>query len=726
MSSGTNTPVYSVSISALPAALALPGNLPLTQPNIQTLQFVGAMTSPAQATLSKLDPSDTTFAAAIGDLYAQPRAFLALTLIPALDGFLDLANAITTLIEMPWLTTQTKGELLLKAVLAELQQTASYNLILQTLGAALALDMQTLGWLLQEIMPAFAPASPGKMIGDFMALASAGFSGSYFASQNPTGTPALQRTDGAINFQWGSQTPDPGIPSPAFSADWTGSVVVPITDSYTFHVQADPASTVQLLVNGVQVSLRTPATASPTDRFTSPMPLTQAQNCAVELQYSYPGPGSSPTSTPAQVSLNWSSPSMPENLLCPAISVAVQDLQLLYRLALLLTTLNTGALDVKYLQQHGSDFAGRDLNGGGATVPFDVRTLPSQAANYISPWFDQWKRLNALFALKVGLPAGNVGIFKIFATASQQGVDFYKSLSPIIVAATGWNADQIQYLYTEFGLSPPDFVNEKPMLLLQKCLALSTKLGVSCVQLFEWATILPDTPQSYDIKNAVKAKYNAAAWTNVGEPLANKLRYKQRNALMAYVLALPMIQAANITDANGLYEYFLIDVQMAPCMLTSRIVQASAAVQLFVQRCLMNLEGQVSPTQIDATQWDWMQNYRVWQANRLVFLYPENYLVPSLRDDMTPPFQDLKNALLQTPVTDDNVTQAYADFLNTLNEVAQLEIAGMYWQQETPTELAVGGATGADNSNSGLISTLHVFGRTPKADDNHLELGRRP
>lgn len=32
-----------------------------------------------------------------------------------------------------------------------------------------------------------------------------------------------------------------------------------------------------------------------------------------------------------------------------------------------------------------------------------------------------------------------------------------------------------------------------------------------------------------------------------------------------------------------------------------------------------------------ATPWEWMQNYQVWEANRNVFLYPENWLEPELQ-----------------------------------------------------------------------------------------------
>ena len=51
------------------------------------------------------------------------------------------------------------------------------------------------------------------------------------------------------------------------------------------------------------------------------------------------------------------------------------------------------------------------------------------------------------------------------------------------------------------------------------------------------------------------------------------------------------------------------------CMLTSRIKQAISSVQLYVQRCLLNLEQPtVTPDAIDVKQWEWRKLYRVWEA----------------------------------------------------------------------------------------------------------------
>src|SRR5690606_23101942 len=132
-----------------------------------------------------------------------------------------------------------------------------------------------------------------------------------------------------------------------------------------------------------------------------------------------------------------------------------------------------------------------------------------------------------------------------------------------------------------------------------------------------------------NIVQAARAKYPGREdWLAVARPLRDPLRERQRAALVDY-----LIHRHGVRSANDLYGHFLVDVEMSPCMLTSRLVLATASVQLFVQRCLLNLEPDVPPSAIDTAQWAWMKSYRVWEANRKVFLYPENWIEPELRDD---------------------------------------------------------------------------------------------
>jgi hypothetical protein len=135
----------------------------------------------------------------------------------------------------------------------------------------------------------------------------------------------------------------------------------------------------------------------------------------------------------------------------------------------------------------------------------------------------------------------------------------------------------------------------------------------------------------------------------------------------------------SIATADDLFEFFLIDVETQPPVETSRIRLALSSVQLFIERVLRNLESQTLPTDIDGSLWTWMKRYRVWQANREVFLWPENWLYPELRDDPSPFFQQMMSALLQSDITDDAAESAYLDYLSSLELVAKLEPCGLYY-----------------------------------------------
>ena len=70
-----------------------------------------------------------------------------------------------------------------------------------------------------------------------------GWRGEYFASVNPYGQPALIRNDNAIDFNWGSGSPAPGLPADNFSARWSRKVDFD-TATYRFYVTVDDGARV--------------------------------------------------------------------------------------------------------------------------------------------------------------------------------------------------------------------------------------------------------------------------------------------------------------------------------------------------------------------------------------------------------------------------------------------------------------------------------------------------
>jgi len=172
-----------------------------------------------------------------------------------------------------------------------------------------------------------------------------------------------------------------------------------------------------------------------------------------------------------------------------------------------------------------------------------------------------------------------------------------------------------------------------------------------------------------------------AAWLALAPTLMNPLREKQSAALQAYLIAQRDSSGDLIYgDTNGLFDYFLIDTQMTSCQVTSRIVQAYIAVQIFVERCLMNLEAPSIVVDLDLddtwNQWEWMSRYRVWEANREVFLFPENWLIESQRPNRTEIFQTFEQEVRQGESTADYLETVVLNYIDRLDGLAHLLVTG--------------------------------------------------
>ncbi|HMQ32545.1 MAG TPA: hypothetical protein PKD53_17570, partial [Chloroflexaceae bacterium] len=93
-------------------------------------------------------------------------------------------------------------------------------------------------------------------------------------------------------------------------------------------------------------------------------------------------------------------------------------------------------------------------------------------------------------------------------------------------------------------------------------------------------------------------------------------------------------------------ERLLIDMANSGCQLTTRASQAIVTVQQLLWSLRAGRLKDPWPTlSLDAEQfdaeWAWLGSYATWRAAMLVFLYPENVLLPSLRPRQTPAFRRL-------------------------------------------------------------------------------------
>lgn len=324
----------------------------------------------------------------------------------------------------------------------------------------------------------------------------------------------------------------------------------------------------------------------------------------------------------------------------------------------------------------------------------------------------QWEHIQDVFSWKSTLPTSNLTVFEFLDSVLDAGITGAETITQL-AQLTGWDEADISALVTAFNWDVKQaFKDAANLLRLADCMRALHRLGVNAARTIPWAKAEPTSDDAESLKQTVKARYDLDQWLQVIQPLQDEFREQKRQALVSWLVTHPnQAQGQSWSESNGLYSYFLIDVEMSSCMLTSRIKQASASVQLFVQRCLLNLEVDIlAKTDFDSKwkQWAWMKRYRVWEANRKIFLYPENWIEPELRDEKSPFFKDLENELMQNDITSDTVEQAYLNYLEKLDTVANLEIRALFNEP-----------LGQDQS------VLHVFARSRSSQTPHYYYRRR-
>ena len=368
----------------------------------------------------------------------------------------------------------------------------------------------------------------------------------------------------------------------------------------------------------------------------------------------------------------------------------------LHRLSLLI---NKWKLDLETLQWLMSNYTPAQV--------LDFNSLPVDSTDAIAP-LERFLRTEKLLTLNARFNAEEISMLKIIEKLHNGLYASVTDFAGETALLTEWNATEVADWVNHVDLSyPNDYLLAESWIRLAGAMKISDQLNAAVMTVIKYAAATMGEAESQILKQLLRAKYGAETWLTVSTEIQDVLRERKRDALAAYILAQPKpadAPSGKWENTNDLYAYYLLDTEMSSCMLTSRLVQGSGSIQLFVQRCFMGLEPEVK-VKADGDDgdsawrwWKWMRKYRVWEANRKVFLYPENWIEPELRPDKSSFFHDLENELLQNEVNQLNVEQAYLNYLDKLNEVARLDIAAFYHEDDADQTL------------------VHVFGRTSNAD----------
>ncbi|MEM9546242.1 MAG: neuraminidase-like domain-containing protein [Bacteroidota bacterium] len=341
------------------------------------------------------------------------------------------------------------------------------------------------------------------------------------------------------------------------------------------------------------------------------------------------------------------------------------------------------------------------------TQTLDLSVLPIDSTNPLAS-LEHFIRTEKLIQLNARYTDETIRILSIIGKLHDGDYGSVNAFATELEVLTEWNAADVENWVNNVDLNyHSDYLLAENWMRLYESMKILDQLNAGTITTISFANPLMGQTESQTLKQLLRSKYGAETWLTISTEIQDVLRERKRDALAAYILAQPKpadAPSGKWENTNDLYAYYLLDVEMSSCMLTSRLIQGSGSIQLFVQRCFMGLEPEVY-VKSDGDDgdsawrwWKWMRKYRVWEANRKVFLYPENWIEPELRKDKSTFFHDLENELLQNEVNQLNVEQAYLNYLDKLNDVARLDIAGFYHEDDADQTI------------------VHVFGRTANAD----------
>jgi Neuraminidase-like domain/Salmonella virulence plasmid 28.1kDa A protein len=571
--------------------------------------------------------------------------------------------------------------------------------IKQTLTSSLNIDLTILNVLLdkQNVLHSIEDQDKAA-IEDFLRLELSGIYAEYFFSDNISTTQPPDKKElvlAGINFdknRSGAQLlpANPANTNARISAVWNFYLEVPVNGDYNCYIETDKGADVKISIDEKEIPISDNQGNGVWQNQVS-LELETGRLYQVRLEI---------TKVKDKAILKWESKSIAKESVPLKYLYPYELVQYFYQTYIR----SLKAIDISKrlgLKEKEIAFFSNTLSFQIDSKGFlnSIPVLPNPDENKVVTLFN--KLIDLLFRyiqLKTSLNVKDEILATILADPN---VKDEKNSDFMLIKITGWNKSSLTEVLQRFKWMQADLSDLKKFLRVYEVLEVQKKFGIPANVLFRCTTNQPTSSEVSDMQNALRAKYeDESIWLNALQPISDQLRSRQRDALVSYVLHKMQNNPStkHIDTSDKLFEYFLIDIETAPCTKTSRIKQAISTVQLFIQRCLMNLEPEISPASIKANQWEWMKRYRVWEANRKIFLYPENLLHPELRDNKSSFFRDLEGELLQADITDELAETALLNYLEKLDDVSKLDICGMFLQE--------------NELGNKMDDILHVFGRT--------------
>lgn len=181
-----------------------------------------------------------------------------------------------------------------------------------------------------------------------------------------------------------------------------------------------------------------------------------------------------------------------------------------------------------------------------------------------------------------------------------------------------------------------------------------------------------------------------------------------------------LIMGKPLANRDDIWRKLLIDGKVSAAVTTTRLADAIAGIQLYINRTIAGDEpGAVSAVLERQFFKDWdtyNKRYSTWAGVSQLVYYPENYIDPTIRTGQTGMMNTMLEQLSQSELNSDTLEEGFRQYLTVFEQVANLKVISGYHD-----------AVDIDEGNTWFIGTSQTEPKKyywRKADHSKCQNGR--
>ncbi len=191
---------------------------------------------------------------------------------------------------------------------------------------------------------------------------------------------------------------------------------------------------------------------------------------------------------------------------------------------------------------------------------------------------------------------------------------------------------------------------------------------------------------------------------------------RERDRLLSLALHRMETRGLPVSDADSLYRYLLLDVNVGGEATTSPVREATLALQLYGDAIVNNQESGHTANATFREYWEWMQYFTTWQANRRTFFETENFLLPEVRRNKTEAFVTLEATISSAMDNPEQAETAFREYAESLLKTVDLENVGVAISANALEPDAV-----VARARTGTIRNIYIrFTNLTESEDNAI------